>query len=57
MVESVTGAQEWLGALLAGRVAAVGRGRFFPSRLSDPAVLQRDIGHHRHQSMAMESGP
>lgn len=48
-MESVTGGQEGLGALLAGWVAAAGRGLFFPARLSDPAALQEGIGHNRHQ--------
>ena len=50
--------QEWPGALLADWVAvAVRRLFFFSSRLSEPAGLQKGVGHHRHQGMAVKSGP
>src|SRR5687768_11077993 len=43
----------------AGRLGCGGGPRilFFPSRLSDPAALQEGVGHHGHQSVAVEPGP
>lgn len=49
--------QEWPGALLADWVAVAVRRLFFSSRLSESAGLQEGVGHHRHQGMAVKSGP
>ena len=54
---SETGRQEWPGALQAKWVGEADRGLFFPSRLSEPSGLQEGVGYHRHQGMAVKSGP
>ena len=43
----------------AGKVGWGGGPRtlFFPSRLSEPSGLQKGVSHHRHQGMAVKSGP
>lgn len=43
----------------AGRLGCGGgpEALFFSSRLSESAGLQEGVGHHRHQGMAVKSGP
>ncbi len=43
----------------AGRLGCGGgpKALFFSSRLSEPAGLQKSVGHHRHQGMAVKSAP
>jgi hypothetical protein len=44
-------------ALPARWVGEADRGLFFLPRLGEPPGLQEGVGHHRHQGMAVKSGP